>query len=103
MNLPHHDVVIVGAGFAGLGMAIELSRAGPDDFVVLEQADALGGTWRANHYPGCACDVPTPYYSYSFAPKPDWSRFYAPHDEIREYLETCADRFGVRLRLRLNA
>ena len=103
MNLPHHDVVIVGAGFAGLGMAIELSRAGRDDFVVLEQADALGGTWRANHYPGCACDVPTPYYSFSFAPKPDWSRFYAPHDEIRAYLEDCAERFDVRPRLRCNA
>jgi cation diffusion facilitator CzcD-associated flavoprotein CzcO len=101
MQLPHHDVAIIGSGFAGLGMAIELSRAGRDDLVVLERADQLGGTWRANHYPGCACDVPTPYYSYSFAPKPDWSRFYAPHDEIRAYLEDCADRFGVRPRLRL--
>ena len=100
MDLPHHDVAIVGSGFAGLGTAIELTRAGRRDFVVLEKADRLGGTWRANHYPGCACDVPTPYYSFSFAPKPDWSRFYAPYDEIRAYLEDCADRFGVRRHLR---
>jgi cation diffusion facilitator CzcD-associated flavoprotein CzcO len=95
-----HDVIIIGSGFAGLGAAIQLSQAGRDDFVVLEQADSVGGTWRANHYPGCACDVPTPYYSFSFAPKPDWSRFYAPYDEIRAYLEDCADRFGIRDRLR---
>lgn len=100
MTEPHHHIVIVGSGFAGLGTAIELKRSGRDDFVVLERADALGGTWRANHYPGCACDVPTPYYSYSFAPKPDWSRFYAPYDEIRAYLEDCADSFDVRRHFR---
>ena len=101
-GLPHHDVAIVGSGFAGLGMAIALRREGQEDFVVLEKASALGGTWRANDYPGCACDVPTPYYSFSFAPKPDWSRFYAPAAEIRAYLEECADTFGVRSHLRLN-
>jgi cation diffusion facilitator CzcD-associated flavoprotein CzcO len=95
-----HEVVIVGSGFAGLGMAIELKRSGREDFVVLERDTALGGTWLANHYPGCACDVPTPYYSYSFAPKADWSRFYAPHDEIRAYLDDCAERFGIRPHLR---
>ena len=100
MTEEHHNVVIVGSGFAGLGTAIELKRDGCEDFVMLERADALGGTWRANHYPGCACDVPTPYYSFSFAPKPDWSRFYAPYGEIRAYLEECADRFGVRGHLR---
>jgi cation diffusion facilitator CzcD-associated flavoprotein CzcO len=100
MTEEHHSIVIVGSGFAGLGTAIELKRAGHSDFVMLERAEALGGTWRANHYPGCACDVPTPYYSFSFAPKPDWSRFYAPYDEIRAYLEDCADAFGVRLHLR---
>ena len=100
MSAEHHHVVIVGSGFAGLGTAIELKRAGHEDFVMLERAEALGGTWRANHYPGCACDVPTPYYSYSFAPKPDWSRFYAPYAEIRAYLEDCADDFGVRAHLR---
>lgn len=103
MPLPHHDVAIIGSGFAGLGMAIELGRAGREDFVVLERSDGLGGTWRANHYPGCACDVPTPYYSFSFAPKPDWSRLYAPYGEIRAYLEDCAERFGVRPCLRLSS
>ena len=85
---PDHEVVIVGSGFAGLGMAIELRRQGiSDDFVVLERAATLGGTWRDNRYPGCACDVPAPLYSFSFAPNPDWSRMFAPHDEIRRYLE----------------
>ena len=98
---PDHEVVIVGSGFAGLGTAIELRRQGiSDDFVVLERAATLGGTWRDNRYPGCACDVPAPLYSFSFAPNPDWSRMFAPHDEIRRYLERCADRFGVRERLR---
>ena len=98
---PDHEVVIVGSGFAGLGMAIELRRQGiSEDFVVLERAATLGGTWRDNRYPGCACDVPAPLYSFSFAPNPDWSRMFAPHDEIRRYLERCADRFGVRERLR---
>lgn len=103
MSLTHVDVAVVGSGFAGLGTAIALRRAGRHDFVVLEKADGLGGTWRANHYPGCACDVPTPYYSFSYAPKPDWSRFYAPHDEIRAYMEDCCDRFGVREHLRFGS
>jgi cation diffusion facilitator CzcD-associated flavoprotein CzcO len=97
------DVAIVGSGFAGLGMAIELKRAGIDDFVVLERAGSLGGTWRENHYPGCGCDVPTPLYSFSFAPNPYWSRLYAGSDEIRVYLEDCADRFGVREHIRFGA
>jgi cation diffusion facilitator CzcD-associated flavoprotein CzcO len=96
----HYRVAIVGSGFAGLGMAIELKRAGIHDFVVLERADQLGGTWRDNHYPGCGCDVPTPLYSFSFAPNPNWSRLYARSEEIRAYLEDCADRFGVRDHIR---
>ncbi len=94
--LPEYEVAIVGSGFAGLGMAIELKRSGSTDFVVLERGDALGGTWRDNSYPGCACDVPTPLYSYSFAPNPHWSHMYARSGELRAYLENCADRFGVR-------
>ncbi len=101
--ISHHRVAIVGSGFAGLGMAIELLRAGCEDFVVLERAASLGGTWRENHYPGCGCDVPTPLYSYSFAPNPRWSRLYAGSEEIREYLEDCADRFEVRGHLRFGA
>lgn len=103
MPLPHHDIAIIGSGFGGLGTAIELKRSGRHDFVVLEQAAGIGGTWRANHYPGCACDVPTPYYSFSFAPEPGWSRLFAPHTEILRYLEGCADRFGVNRHVRFDA
>jgi cation diffusion facilitator CzcD-associated flavoprotein CzcO len=95
-----HEVAIVGSGFSGLGMAIELKRRGNDDFVVFERADSVGGTWRDNQYPGCACDVPAPLYSFSFAPNPDWSSFYAGWAEIRAYLEDCTDRFGVRPHIR---
>jgi cation diffusion facilitator CzcD-associated flavoprotein CzcO len=99
-ELEHHDAIVVGSGFAGLGMAIQLRRHGMHDFVVLERAGTVGGTWRDNHYPGCACDVPTPLYSFSFAPNPDWSHLYARHEELRAYLEACTDRFGVRDHLR---
>jgi cation diffusion facilitator CzcD-associated flavoprotein CzcO len=102
-QLPHHDLAIVGSGFAGLGMAIRAKRAGVRRIVVLERADTLGGTWRDNHYPGCACDVPTPLYSYSFAPNPYWSHLYARADEIRAYLERCADDFGARDLIRFGA
>ena len=95
-----HDVVVVGAGFAGVGMAIALREAGIEDVVVLERAEGLGGTWRDNHYPGCACDVPAPLYSFSFAPNPGWTSMYAPHDEIRDYIERCVDRHGVRPQFR---
>jgi cation diffusion facilitator CzcD-associated flavoprotein CzcO len=101
-ELPHHDVAVVGSGFAGLGMAIALKRSGRDDFVVLERSGELGGTWRDNHYPGCACDVPTPLYSFSFAPNPRWSHMYARAGEIRAYLEDCADRFDVRRHIRFD-
>ena len=73
-----HAVVIVGAGFAGIGMAIALKQAGVRNFVILEKADRVGGTWRENTYPGCACDVPSHLYSYSFEPKADWKREFAP-------------------------
>lgn len=97
------SVIIVGSGFAGLGLAIALKRAGRDDFVVLEAADALGGTWRDNHYPGCACDVPSHLYSYSFAPNPRWSRVFAPQREILAYLEGCATRYGLHRHIRYGA
>ncbi|MHB8690336.1 MAG: flavin-containing monooxygenase [Solirubrobacteraceae bacterium] len=88
-------VAIVGAGFGGLCLAIRLKQEGIDDFVVLERADDLGGTWRDNTYPGCACDVPSHLYSFSFALNPDWSHIFARQGEIREYLRECAERFGV--------
>ena len=100
---PDHDVVIVGAGLAGLCMAIRLDQEGHRNLLVLERGDHVGGTWRDNHYPGCACDVPAPLYSLSFAPNPEWSRLFAPHDEIRAYTERCVDEFGIRDRIRTGA
>jgi cation diffusion facilitator CzcD-associated flavoprotein CzcO len=98
----HAKVVIVGAGFSGLGLAIRLKQRGVRDFVVLERAEDVGGTWTANTYPGCTCDIPSHLYSFSFAPNPDWSHTYSPQPEIRDYLRGCADRFGVRTHLRTN-
>jgi cation diffusion facilitator CzcD-associated flavoprotein CzcO len=97
-----HDVAIIGSGFSGLGMAIRLKRAGMSDFVVLERASEVGGTWQANTYPGCACDVPSHLYSFSFAPNPDWTQTYSTQPEIWDYLRRVADDFGVRSHVRLN-
>ncbi|MDA3626544.1 NAD(P)/FAD-dependent oxidoreductase [Saccharopolyspora oryzae] len=90
------SVVIVGTGFSGLGMAIKLKQAGIDDFIVLEKAEDLGGTWRDNTYPGCACDVPSMMYSFSFEQNPNWSRTFARQGEIEDYLQHCADKYRVR-------
>lgn len=90
------SVVIVGTGFSGLGMAIKLKQAGIDDFIVLEKSADLGGTWRDNTYPGCACDVPSLMYSFSFEQNPNWSRMFAEQGEISEYLQHCADKYEVR-------
>ncbi len=95
-------MVIVGSGFAGLGMAIRLKRAGVHDFVVLERAADVGGTWRDNTYPGCTCDVPSHLYSFSFAPKHDWSCTYPSQPEIWDYLRDCAERFGVMPHIRFD-
>jgi cation diffusion facilitator CzcD-associated flavoprotein CzcO len=94
-------VAIVGAGMSGLLMGIKLSEAGFRDFQIFEKADALGGTWRDNRYPGLACDIPSRYYSYSFAPNPDWSHVFSPGPEILRYLEGVADRYGLHDHLRL--
>ena len=88
-------LVIVGAGFSGIGLAIRLRQQGIEDFVILERAQALGGTWRDNSYPGCACDVQSTLYSFSFAPNPDWSHVFSPQPEIWAYLQRCAERFGI--------
>ena len=82
-------IVIIGSGFAGLCMAIALKRAGHRDFVILEKNDDLGGTWRDNKYPGCACDVPSHMYSFSFELNPGWSRMFAPQHEIWDYMRQC--------------
>ena len=88
-------VVIIGAGFGGLGAARELLRVGVDDVTVLERADEVGGVWRDNTYPGAACDVPTPLYSWSWAPNPDWGRRYGPQREIIDYLRRAAGEAGL--------
>ncbi len=93
--MTHHRTVIVGTGFSGIGMAIKLLREGERDFVLLERADEIGGTWRDNTYPGCRCDVPSHLYSFSFAPNPNWSSTFSPQPEILEYLRGVAARFGV--------
>ncbi|GAA5064385.1 flavin-containing monooxygenase [Nocardia callitridis] len=99
----HHAIVIVGAGFAGIGLAIKLREAGFDDLVILERAEELGGTWQANTYPGCACDVPSQLYSYSFAPNPNWSHTYAPQREILRYLHHVAETHDVNSHIRYRA
>src|SRR5947209_8424095 len=89
------EIAIVGSGFAGLAMAARLKRSGNDDFVVLERARDVGGTWRDNSYPGCRCDVPSHLYSFSFALNPSWSSTFSPQAEIQEYLRGVAESEGV--------
>src|SRR3954468_493263 len=91
------SIAIVGSGFSGLGLATRLRQEGIDDYVVLERGAGVGGTWHFNTYPGCACDVPSHLYSFSFAPNPDWTRTYSRQPEIRAYLERLATGVNVRL------
>lgn len=97
---PDHQVVIVGAGFGGLGAAIELRRAGVEDFVLLEKWDGVGGTWRANTYPGVAVDIPSFIYSFSYEQRSNWSRLFAPGAELLAYAEDVADRHSLRPHIR---
>ena len=93
--MKQYEVVVIGAGLSGVCAAIKLKEAGIDNFQVFEKASDVGGTWRDNRYPGVACDVPSHLYSYSFAPNPEWSRWYAPGPEIWDYVKKCAADFGV--------
>lgn len=102
-DVEHVRVAVIGSGFGGLGAAVRLRREGVTDFVVLERADAVGGTWRDNSYPGCACDVPSHLYSFSFAPNPEWPRAFSGQEHIRSYLERVTDTFGLRKHLRFGA
>ncbi len=99
---PDHEVIVIGAGFAGLCAGAKLSEAGID-YLILEATDGVGGTWNVNRYPGVGVDVPSIAYSYSFAQNPDWSRTFAPGSELVEYANRCADDFGVRPHLRFGA
>src|SRR5919201_1679641 len=95
-----YRIGILGAGFGGLGIAIKLKQAGIEDFVIWERDADVGGTWWANTYPGCQCDIPSHLYSFSFALNPDWRRTYAPQPEIVAYLRRVADDHGLRPHIR---
>jgi cation diffusion facilitator CzcD-associated flavoprotein CzcO/short-subunit dehydrogenase len=95
MECNHFRVIVVGGGVSGIGVGIRLLEEGVRDFAILEKADRLGGTWRENTYPGCACDVPSHLYSFSFAPNPEWSRVFASGDEIQRYVLDVARRNGI--------
>ncbi|HET9918602.1 MAG TPA: NAD(P)/FAD-dependent oxidoreductase [Ktedonobacteraceae bacterium] len=101
--VPHVHIAILGTGFSGLGMAIRLKQQGEEDFVVLEKSMDIGGTWRDNTYPGCACDIPSHLYSFSFALNPYWSRAYSSQREIWNYLRRCAKRFGILPHIQWNS
>jgi len=96
------QVLIVGAGFSGLCMGIKLLEAGMKSFLIVEKSEDIGGTWWDNRYPGCACDVPSHLYSFSFAPSADWTRMYPGQREIHDYLQGCVGRYGLAPYLRLN-
>ncbi|HVU92625.1 MAG TPA: NAD(P)/FAD-dependent oxidoreductase, partial [Jatrophihabitans sp.] len=97
-----HEVLVIGAGFSGIGAAIKLDEAGFSDYLVLEKDDGVGGAWHANTYPGVAVDIPSFSYSFSFERNPDWSRLYAPGAELKAYAEHCVDKYGLRERIRLD-
>ncbi len=98
---PDHEVAIVGAGFSGIGAAIKLDEARIDDSVLLEAGDGVGGAWHWNTYPGVCVDIPSPSYQFSFEQRHDWSKTYAPGDELKAYAEDLVDRYGLRSRIRL--
>ena len=102
MTTEQFDAVIVGAGFGGIGAAIQLKRLGYDNFVILDRENDLGGTWRVNHYPGLAVDVPTTTYSYFFEPNPNWSRLFSTGTEIKQYADDVADKYDVRRHMRFD-
>ncbi len=96
-------MAIIGAGLSGIGMGIALRRAGIDDFVILERADDVGGTWRDNTYPGVGVDIPAQAYQFSFELNPDWSGVFARGDEVQAYVQRTTDRYGVRPHIRFKA
>ena len=81
---------------------MESQQAGFHDFTIVEQASSIGGTWRDNHYPGAACDIPSHLYSFSFEPNPGWSRSFSAQEEILAYMNRCADKYGLRPHIELN-
>jgi cyclohexanone monooxygenase len=102
MTVSDHDIVIVGAGFSGIGTAIKLDKAGIGDYLVIEAGDGPGGTWHWNTYPGIAVDIPSFSYQFSFEKSPDWTRTYAPGRELKAYAEHCVDTYGLRRKIRFD-
>jgi cation diffusion facilitator CzcD-associated flavoprotein CzcO len=102
MTAPDHDVVIVGAGFAGIGTAITLDKSGMGDYLMIEAADAPGGTWHWNTYPGIAVDIPSFSYQFSFEQSSNWARTYAAGHELKAYAKHCVQKYGLRSRIRFN-
>ncbi|MEB4210800.1 NAD(P)/FAD-dependent oxidoreductase [Mycobacterium sp. 94-17] len=102
METDRFDAIIVGAGFGGIGAAVQLKRLGFDNFIILDREDDLGGTWHVNHYPGVAVDIPSTTYSYWFEPNPDWSRLFAPGAEVKQYAHDVATKYDVRRHMRFN-
>lgn len=102
MTSEQFDAVIVGAGFGGIGAAVQLKRLGIENFVILDREEDLGGTWYVNHYPGLAVDVPTTTYSYFFEPNPNWSRLFSTGAEIKQYADDVADKYDVRSHMRFS-
>lgn len=99
---PDYEVVVVGAGFGGIGTGIALQRQGIHDFVIIDKWDKVGGTWHANTYPGVAVDIPSFVYSFSYEQRGDWSRLFAPGEELRDYADDMVTKYGLRDKLRLN-
>ena len=97
---PQYQALIIGTGFGGMGAAIQLKRLGIENFVMLDRNDDLGGTWHVNHYPGLAVDIASMTYSYSFEPNPNWSRLYAPGNELKAYTQHVADKYDLRRHMR---
>lgn len=102
MSTQRTDIAIIGTGFGGIGLAIQLQQAGFNDFVLLEKEADVGGCWRDNSYPGAACDVPSHLYSFSFEPKFDWSRKFAPQREIYAYIRHCAEKHRLLPKVQFN-
>ncbi|RIW28969.1 NAD(P)/FAD-dependent oxidoreductase [Bacillus salacetis] len=95
-------IIIIGTGFAGIAAAVRLKQEGEQDLIILERKGDVGGVWRDNHYPGCACDVESHLYSFSFAPNPQWSRVFSPQPEIHSYLQDCSEKFGLKQHIRFH-
>lgn len=95
-----HEALIIGAGFGGIGAAIELQRIGVEDFLIVEKASTAGGTWQANTYPGAAVDIPSVLYSFSYEQRADWSSLFAPAAELRAYAEDVVDKHRLRSKIR---